>query len=65
MGRHRINGEGEVVSARFPAGTLARIRNVLNDGEKQSEFLRSAVESALRERETRAVTDGASDLASK
>lgn len=51
MGRHRINGEGDAVSARFPAGTLARIRNVLKDGEKQAEFLRDAVEAALLERE--------------
>lgn len=49
MGRKRINEEA--ASARFPAGTLARIEAVLKEGEGQAEFIRVAVERELRRRE--------------
>lgn len=37
--------------ARFPEGTLGRIKAVLRDGENQSDFMREAVELELRRRE--------------
>jgi hypothetical protein len=45
MGRKLINFE--VMPARFPAGTLARIDRVLEKGQKRSDFLRQAVEREL------------------
>ncbi|WP_443021591.1 YlcI/YnfO family protein [Sphingobium sp. AntQ-1] len=48
-GRPRINGEKTM--ARFPDGTLGRIKAVLREGENQSDFLRDAVELELRRRE--------------
>jgi metal-responsive CopG/Arc/MetJ family transcriptional regulator len=49
MGRKKINDEQ--TPARFPAGTLARIDAVLEDGEKRSDLIRQAVERELKRRE--------------
>ena len=49
MGRTRINEEQTM--ARFRGGTLGRIKTVLIEGEKQSDFIRDAVEQALKKRE--------------
>jgi hypothetical protein len=49
MGRKLINHEQ--TPARFPAGTLARIDAVLEDGEKRADLLREAVERELKRRE--------------
>ena len=51
VGRRRINGEQTM--ARFPDGTLERIREVLLQNEKQSDFIRHAVERELERRERR------------
>jgi hypothetical protein len=48
MPRKRINGEA---MARFPAGTLARMKRVLKPKEPRAEFLRLAVERELQRRE--------------
>lgn len=48
MGRKRINEEE--APARFPAGTLARIRAVLGEEEGQAEFIRGAVEREIKRR---------------
>jgi hypothetical protein len=53
MGRKQINEENTM--ARFPAGTLARMKAVLNADEVQADFLRKAVERELRRRELRDV----------
>jgi hypothetical protein len=37
--------------ARFPDGTLARVKSVLRPGETQADFFREAVELELRRRE--------------
>jgi hypothetical protein len=37
--------------ARFPKGTLDRIKTILRDGESQADFMREAVELELRRRE--------------
>lgn len=42
---------GDQTLARFPKGTLDRIKAVLRDGENQAEFFREAVELELRRRE--------------
>lgn len=49
VGRPRINGEQTM--ARFRDGTLDRIKAVLAEKEKQSDFIREAVEEALERRE--------------
>jgi Arc/MetJ-type ribon-helix-helix transcriptional regulator len=49
MSREQINHENTM--ARFPDGTLDRIKDVLRDGEKQSDFIREAVETLLKKRE--------------
>ena len=49
VGRPRINGEQTM--ARFREGTLDRIKAVLGEKEKQSDFIREAVEEALERRE--------------
>ena len=49
VGRRRINDEQ--MPARFPAGTLARIDAVLDDGEKRADLLRQAVEREIERRE--------------
>jgi len=49
MGRKRINEEQ--TPARLPAGTLARIDRVLEDGEKRADLIRRAIERELRLRE--------------
>ena len=49
VGRPRINGEQTM--ARFRDGTLDRIKAVLAKGEKQSDFIREAVEAELAKRE--------------
>lgn len=51
VGRIRINDPREKVTARFPTGTLARIKAALSPSEPQSEFLRVAVERELTRRE--------------
>jgi hypothetical protein len=37
--------------ARFPKGTLDRIKTTLREGESQADFVREAVELELRRRE--------------
>lgn len=49
MGRKKVNDEQ--TPARFPAGTLARMDDLLDDGEKRSDLIREAVERELRRRE--------------
>lgn len=49
VGRTRINGEQTM--ARFREGTLDRIKAVLSGREKQSDFIREAVEAELARRE--------------
>ena len=49
VGRPRINGEQTM--ARFRDGTLERIKAVLTEREKQSDFIRDAVERELERRE--------------
>lgn len=52
MGRPRINAiEGDKLTARFRAGTLARIEAVLLPGETTAAFIREAVERELKRRE--------------
>lgn len=48
-GRPRINSESTM--ARFPEGTISRIKAVLRDGEKQADFIRNTIELELRRRE--------------
>jgi len=50
VGRTRINGPDEVVTARFRDGTLARIKSALREKEPQSDFIREAVERELERR---------------
>lgn len=54
MGRRRINEEQ--TPARFPAGTLDRMDEVLADGEKRADLIREAVERELKRRERRAAS---------
>ena len=49
VGRKRINEEQ--MPARFPAGTLARIDQVLQPKEKRADLLREAVEREIERRE--------------
>jgi hypothetical protein len=49
VGRRQINHEQTM--ARFAKGTLARIKAVLGEREKQADFIREAVEAALERRE--------------
>src|SRR5262245_35921389 len=51
MGRKHINDESAI--ARFRAGTLDRIANVLSCSETLADFLREAVERELKRRERR------------
>lgn len=51
VGRRQINHEQ--MPARLPAGTVARMEAVLNDGEKRADLLREAIERELRRRERR------------
>jgi len=51
VGRIRINAPEEKLTARFRAGTMARIKATLGDKEPQSEFIREAVERELERRE--------------
>ena len=55
VGRRRINQEQ--MPARFPAGTLARIDAVLDEGEKRADLLRKAVEREIERREKAAERD--------
>lgn len=48
MGRKKINDEQ--MPARFPAGTLDRIDQALEDGENRSDLIREAVERELKRR---------------
>jgi len=50
VGRKQINHE--LMPARFPEGTLARIDAALFDKEKRSDFIRVAVEAELDRRES-------------
>ena len=43
----------EVTPARFPAGTLAKISEVLAQGEPRSEFIREATEREILRRTLR------------
>lgn len=52
VGRPKINEEQ--TPARLPAGTLARIAKVLQEGEGRSDFIRQAIESELKRRERKA-----------
>lgn len=49
MGRKQINEEETM--ARFPAGTLARMKAVLREGEGQASLIREAVEREIKRRE--------------
>lgn len=49
MGRHRINEEQ--IPARLPAGTLDRMDEVLQEGEKRADLIREAIERELKRRE--------------
>jgi hypothetical protein len=49
MPREQINFEQ--APARFPEGTLKRIKTVLSEGESITAFIREAVETLLRKRE--------------
>ena len=49
MGRKQVNHEA--TPARLPAGTLARMDEVLGDGEKRADLIRKAVEWELKRRE--------------
>jgi metal-responsive CopG/Arc/MetJ family transcriptional regulator len=49
MARQRMNFE--IVSARFPKNTFARIQKVLKKDEPQSEFIRQAVQTKIEARE--------------
>ncbi|HYF56694.1 MAG TPA: YlcI/YnfO family protein [Salinarimonas sp.] len=51
-GRPRINHEQ--IPARFPEGTLERIDDTLDEGEKRADFIREAVERELKRRERKA-----------
>lgn len=51
VGRTRINDPEEKLTARFPTGTLDRIKAALADKEPQAEFMRKAVERELERRE--------------
>jgi hypothetical protein len=51
MGRKQINHEE--TPARLPAGTLARMDEVLDEGEKRADLIREAVERELARRERR------------
>jgi hypothetical protein len=52
MGRTQINFEQ--IPARFPEGTKARMKAVMEDGEKFSDVIREAVERELKRRERKA-----------
>lgn len=49
MGRELINYEQAV--ARFPEGTLRRIKRALQNEETQADFIRKAIETELKKRE--------------
>lgn len=49
VGRRRINDEE--MTARFPAGTLARMRATLRPKEKLADVVRVSVERELKRRE--------------
>ena len=49
VGRPRINAEQTM--ARFPPGTLDRVKGVLRPGETVADFMRESVELELRRRE--------------
>ena len=52
MGRPKINGQITTM-LRVPDGVLDRVKEVLEDGEKQAEFLRLAVIREVERRERR------------
>lgn len=52
MGRKQINFDQ--TPARLPAGTLARIDAVLDEGETRADLIRLAVERELKRRERKA-----------
>lgn len=52
VGRNRINApEGDKMTARFPEGTLERMKRVLKDREPQSAFIRDVVLAEIERRE--------------
>lgn len=51
MGRKKINDPDEAMTARFAAGTMARIKGVLQPKEPLAGFMRDAVERELKRRE--------------
>ena len=57
MGRKRRWHED--VLARFPKGTLARIKAVLEPAEDRTDFIRMAVEREIRRRERQTVEERA------
>ena len=54
MGRRQINHEQ--TPARLPAGTLARMDAVLDNGEKRADLIREAVERELKRRERKSAS---------
>lgn len=50
MGRRQINDPDEAMTARFAAGTLARIKAVLMAKEPLAAFMREAVEREIARR---------------
>ena len=58
VGRKRINApDSDKMTARFPEGTLDRIKAVLRKSEPQSAFIREAVERELERREAETSKD--------
>lgn len=52
MGRTQINFES--ILSRHPEGTIDRIKESLEEGEAQADFMRLAVERELKRRERKA-----------
>lgn len=50
MGRKKINDPDEAMTARFAAGTMARIKAVLQPKEPLAGFMRDAVEREIARR---------------
>lgn len=60
MGRKKLWSED--MQARFRQGTFARIDAVLEDAEDRTDFVREAVDSELRQRESGNITARASQV---
>ena len=63
MGRERKNHEN--LTARFPAGTLARIERALRGREGKADFIRKAVADKLAARERKLPDLPAANLAAE